>query len=395
LQLVFFNKDRPNFGQTFGGIQMPLDLNTNLLKQFMLSGGAAMSGMPWLQAIAPIGINTLQAQNQYGATMGSGGGSSGQGFDMQAMMKYILGGGMPGSTMKSSDKGVQFTIPQTQFSKGNQNDLQPFAQGASLGVPTPNVPTPSANMNLPPFGLPDLMKMLQNPSVSQQGNQMPNLAGLTPQDVNNIITGKLNIEQMNQAKAMQSIDMIYKGALTREAIARANEMNVPKDTRTAAIQNYEYALESGYRGTFDEFVNQKGNEATSIEEWKQAKADGYEGTYYDWKKEMTALGGGLSLDEKVQQKIGLGQAEGQVFFDSGAWIKDIQDYSGSKQARVDEVMSGKPKSQLVYERIVESIAGRGGELVDAPEWSKDGKFLIFKVKWSSGDIREYKHAVVE
>jgi hypothetical protein len=249
-----------------------MPINQDALIQMMSAMGAGLNQQPWTQ-----NINQL-LQGAYGAKKQAG---------LIDMMKQIIGGEMPGAKASIGEDGVKLNLP------ANADIVSEAFGTAKAGAQASNIPTATGTgtgqAGTQAMGAGNVN--LLNPSSSQPGMNLTaaDLVGLTPQDVNAALSGALNVEQLRQKKVTDVMDMIYKGALTKEAVARSERMNLPEDTRTAAIKNYEYYLEGGGTKSFDEF-SAPGGEPTSVEEWKQAQAGGYGGTYYEWKKEMATLG---------------------------------------------------------------------------------------------------------
>lgn len=118
------------------------------------------------------------------------------------------------------------------------------------------------------------------------------------------MTGAINVfglhqkgQQFEQQKLTDLMDMLYKGALTEQAYATAERAGIPKDERTTAIKNYEYARTQGYKGSFTDF--EKDARTTRQKEYEQAVGEGYDGTFHDWLRDITALGGGLNLEDYI------------------------------------------------------------------------------------------------
>ncbi len=388
---------------------MPFD--PNFLMQVMLGAGSGLNPDPWVQNLAGLGSDTLKSENMWKAIMGGKGG--GKDKTLSGLIKAIMGGGITDSKLSIDDKGAVINLAPKMVSeyfggeapkmgegfKGTPAEFGNFTpETFSLGK-TPNVTAPESSSNLPTGpGVMDIMKAFiggENPLASQPGTAMPNLAGLTPKDIANAFGARANIERLKQSREALPSDIGYKKALTQQALATAKKMNLPEDKRTAAIKNYEYAVEGGYRKPFDEFVAPGGKEATSIQEWKQAVAGGYTEPYHVWKKEMTALGGGLSLGEKVVQKKAFGSLKGQLYFDDPKSVEDLTKHMSSKGVRTKILFADDPKEAEAEERVkfFEGKIAAGNGVIQDIKLSEDGRTMIWTVKWPSGDIEEIKRAI--
>jgi hypothetical protein len=147
------------------------------------------------------------------------------------LFKKMLGGEVPeGGKLTMDSKGMKMDMPKASFMsqslEGETGGMGAPREGAtldpgkySLGVPTPNVPTPTMP-NLPTQQEGGALSKLLNPSGSQPGISASDLAGLTPENVSAALAGALNIEGLSQKKMTDMVDMIYKGALTGQARAR-------------------------------------------------------------------------------------------------------------------------------------------------------------------------------
>ena len=396
---------------------MPFD--PNFLMQAMLATGSGLNPDPWVQNLAGLGSDTLQSENMWKAIMGGGAGAGaggkGQNDFMMNLLKSIMSGEkVTDSKLTLGDDGMKIDLSPKMVSehfggggagkmgegfKGTPAEFGNFIpETFSLGQ-APNVTAPEPSSNLPTGpGVMDILKTFmggENPSVSQPGTAMPNLAGLTPKDIASAFEARANIEQLKQSREALPSNIGYKKALTQQALATAKKMNLPKDERTKAIQNYEYAVEHGYNRPFEEFVNPE-KDPNSYEEWKRAVKGGYAEPYHVWKKEMTALGGGLSLEEKVTQKKSFGSLKGQLYFKDPKWIDDLTKHMSSKEIRTEVMFADDPVNTRATEKAkyVESkISAGGGVLIEDTKWSEDGKTMIWTVKWPSGDVETIRYAV--
>ena len=243
---------------------------------------------------------------------------------MGIFQKMLKGELAEGTEMKlSGDKGMTMSIPSFQIKQlsGESGGLFGGGEGLSLGGTPPSVPTPQANPS--PFGvqaptMPNLpapapqqagggnmgaLAKLLNPSSSLPDIPRSALAGLSTQDISAALSGMLGVEGLDQKKLETLLDMPYKDAATKsalagipykqaltiEALARVQKMNMPDDERTAAMKNYQYALGQGSKLTFDEWMQtQTGN----WKDYQKAVEGGYSGGFQTWLEHMRSIGGG-------------------------------------------------------------------------------------------------------
>ena len=394
---------------------MPFD--PNFLLQAMLATGSGLNPDPWVQNLSGLGSDTLKSENMWKAIMGggSGAGAGGKNKTLSDLIKAIMGGGITDSKLTLDDGGAKIDMAPKMVSeyfgggsgkmgegfKGTPAEFGNFIpETFSLGQdPEVTAPEPSKNLPTGP-GVMDILKTFmsggENPSVSQPGTAMPNLAGLTPKDIARAFGARTNIERLKQSREALPSDIGYKKALTQHALLPAKKMNLPDDKRTAAIKNYEYAVEGGYKKPFDEFVAPGGKEATSIQEWKQAVAGGYTEPYHVWKKEMTALGGGLSLEEKVKTKVAMSAVKRREILADPLKIKKAvneaieKDYSLKAKLLTDDPTAQADKAKIKMEIIRSTIEdGAGsGKIIES---SREGSIITIKVKWPSGDTEEMRY----
>lgn len=289
---------------------------------------------------------------------GEDGGISMKFNDAETMTK-LLGG---------EDGTAKSPLTTPSLDSSNLNNLESFGSGLNIGGQTKSVS--------------DAL----NPSASPLGNLSPSdLAGLTPQDLSNALGIKLAFDQAEQKKVSDQQNF---GLQQSKLLAAMN-----KDERTAAIQNYEYAVQQGYKGKFDEF--QKDARTSHIKDYQYAVKEGYKGDFNSWLRDMTALGGGLTLGEKVAEKKEFSKLKGQFYFDDPKWTTELDKYMSSEDVQNKLFISDNPS----YDRQVEAIrfiegkiTGGGGEIQDVRK-SDDGESIIWKVKWPSGDVKEIKRGI--
>ena len=225
------------------------------------------------------------------------------------------------------------------------------------------------------------------------------LAGLSPQDVSRAFAGALNYEelvtkqkQLEEGKVDRLIDRIYKTALTEQAIASARKP--PKDERTALQKNYEYAKSLGYKGTVEDFG--KDTRTTHEKDYERYKAEGGDMSFHDWLRDMTALGGGLSLEEYGKRREVSADIESKKYFtDPKGLAQDVDKYINTDEVQNQLIQFADDPRQREIETvrarekyITGKIAAAGGSIVNA---ELDGRTFVFTVKWPDGKTSEVRY----
>ena len=155
---------------------------------------------------------------------------------------------------------------------------------------------------------------------------------MTPQDISQALQFKLTQDQFKQQKIRDVMDSMYKMSLIQESQKRLNERDIPKDERTAAIKNYEYAVKRGYEGSFDDW--EKDALTTNQKDYKAAVEDGYKGSFHEWLSAMKKLGAPqISIGDRVLETrtagakadVMLGDVVSQVDKEIGA----VKNYEGA------------------------------------------------------------------
>lgn len=225
---------------------------------------------------------------------------------MGLFQKMLKGELAEGTEMKlSGDKGLTMSIPKFHLDKlsGEAGGIFGGGGGLSLGGTPPSVPTPQAAPSPGAVPVPTMPNLpapapapqqqagrgLLNPSGSLPEISRSALAGLSPENISAALAGALSIEGLNQDKIKTLLDIPYKQALTRQANAYADKLNMPSDERTAAMKNYEYYLSQGGKKPFETW-----SQDTTTANWndyQKAKEGGYTGKFQEWLEHMRTIGG--------------------------------------------------------------------------------------------------------
>ena len=161
---------------------------------------------------------------------------------------------------------------------------------------------------------------------------------------------------------------------------------------TADIQNFEYAKASGFKGSFEEWSR---DVPSYIQYYDEAVKGGYEGTFHEWFREMQALGGGLSLEEKVEQKGALDtvgrqsevkapdfhqKVQEDLMKDTRAWRSSAEAETRAKAEGVpfEEARGQIQKAKVINEMGKRIRAAYAGQSVEARSdgWYVDNKLVV-------------------
>uniref|UniRef100_A0A6H1ZAN1 Uncharacterized protein n=1 Tax=viral metagenome TaxID=1070528 RepID=A0A6H1ZAN1_9ZZZZ len=243
------------------------------------------------------------------------------------------------------------------------------------------------------------------------------LAGLTPENISQALQFKFMGQEMENKKMSDLVDMIYKRALTEQAMTATTAakpiFTVPgtdirlnskeylnwykeanKDERTAAIKNFEYAQERGYRGDFEQF--QDVSKTAHQKDFAAARKDGYTGSFNEWMLEM-AKAGAINLSEIVERKAATEDVSAKKYFtDPKGLVRDVDKHINSEEVQNQLMKYIKDPRQREIETIrakekfiVSKINASGGKIVDQ---KLDGRTFVFTVKWPDGTTSEVRHA---
>ena len=233
-----------------------------------------------------------------------------------------------------------------------------------------------------------------NPKPSPLGNfSASDLAGLTPQDISAALTGKFTQEKINQEGVNSQFDNAYK-------LAQINRLMEPtKEKTTAEIENYQYAVRGGYKGTFEEWKSVK--DTTNQNDYRMARNDGYSGTFMEFLREKGEWGKTtINIGEKLDEKKAMNKLEGQLYFGKGDHIKELavrkksEDYQNTmfRLKMQDPEKAAAFESEDTVKFIEGRITGMGGK-INKVAWDKDGKTMVWTVRWPSGDTEVIRHGI--
>ena len=343
--------------------------NKLFLQYLSGAGGAMSSGQP----VGPV-LDTITQQNiaaQSKAKLNE---------KYMKMLQQMMAGEVPtGGKVTMDEKGMKFDVPKSAL------DSQKLAEEGS------QLPGGSGINWSDPNQVKKLSSIL-NPSASPLDTTGADLAGLTAADVSQALSGAVGVQGLKS-------DIEYKGQLMRESAARIRQMErpeLPKDERTAAVKNFEYAqsTEGGsFKGTFKEW--EKDAKTTHQKEFDQARAEGYKGTFHDWLRDITALGGGLSLEEKITEREAFADIKSKKYFtDPKGVAADVDKYINTEevQNKLFALDPAKRERETIREKekfIVSKIAASGGKIVKS---KVEGRTFVWTVKWPDGKTTEVRYA---
>lgn len=295
---------------------------------------------------------------------------------MMGLLQKMLGGEFAeGAKMTSDAKGTKFEIPSSAL-KRDRRSTDLAMEGSKL-----------------PGGSGTDWTKVGNPfASSQSGISGADLAGLTTGDISQALQFKFAQDELGRKKLSDIVDMIYKGSLMDYYGAMSERARTPKDERTAAVKNYEYAQEQGYKGSFAEF--EKDSKTTHQKDYKAAVEGGYEGSFHDWMLEM-AKAGAIQIGEIVSREKAKAELKGQTYFKNPDWTGDLSKHLSSDDVQNEIFQSDTPELTRTRETVkfIENKIIAGGGSIENVEWAEDGQTMIWTVKWSSGDVEEIRYGV--
>ncbi len=338
-----------------------------------------------------------------------GGGGIGNLLQNKLFLQYLSAGGAAlNPDMASIDKITQQNIAgQSQLGLTKKILAKMLASGGDFKVnkdkTSINVPTTAlSEMGIgDAFGLGEPEKATNvNPSPSSLDISGADLAGLTPENIMQALSGAVSVENLKAQRVKDVISSQYTQQLTTESRARTGQIVSPrtKDERTTAQKNYDFAkseLGGNFKGSFTEF--QDSSKTTHMKDYKRATSGGYEGTFNDWLLEMRKAGAiRVSIGEKVAEKKAKAEIENQLYFKSVDWIDDIQKNFNSIETQNKILMGMEDDPNIGTKILINDIESRitsgtsGGEIIDV---KLSGRIMTWTVKWPSGDVEEIRYAV--
>ena len=384
-------------------------------------------GMDWgaiLQMLGAVGSDILSdsgGKNTLGAMTQQLGAKN-----MQNLLQQMLAGG---GKMTADSSGMKLNLPASFMSQALGGTEK---GGVWEGLASPWNPQGSSSsqgggsLASSPFGT-------QAPTgAGASKGYTGSLAGLSADDIAKVVQLKMaqdkltfEREQLANETPSKILDMMYKGQLMQESASRieaAKEEEERKkpvftipgtdislnakeyldykkmtnETKSALIKDYEYAVKNqGYEGSLIDFKNE--GETTHQKEYKEAVKGGYGGSFNDWLVAMRKAGAtNIDLSTKLAETKAKAELGGQLYFEDPKWTKDVDtkvDAFNKDQAWLIEEKDRPLATAKVKIRAIEEKIIAGGGQVQGVNWGEDGKTMIWKVKWPSGDVKEIRYAV--
>jgi hypothetical protein len=402
-----------NLWESFGNV-----MQNQLVRQFLASAGSAVGGPGSVgEALGGMVNKDIQGQN-YNALLkkmlgpdGSKGTFDNTGLTLKIpntdpMISQLLGGGQ-------GQGGMSLMSPEVI------NSLNPTGQNPDAGLPTPQIGTTQTAGGRP---------SIANPfAIDQQGTSYPelnasDLAGLSPE----MIASAFGLAQ--QAKSVP-IENAYRQALTQQAIAQTENIPIQQQLELMKLQK-EAALDQPFG------IKGPGGMEVSLREWSslpekdrnylvakhgaeilgdtnfmsqrewEATAPTEQGRFLrdimlhpamkkvamDLKRAGATT---VNLNTKLEEKKAMGDLEGQLYFSDPKWTEDLGKHLNSEDVQNETFTSktpGRVKAKATVKFIEDKITGGGGKIRDV-KMDKDGRTMVWEVRWPSGDIKKLRYVV--
>ena len=391
-----------NTGTNTGGIEGLLQ-NKLFLQYLSGAGSALQQGQPVAPALDKITNQSISAQNY------------------AKLLSKLLGSDESKGTF--SNKGLNLTIPASELKSGaflGDNPLgNPLSttstQTQALTSSSSPAPSPSINPNQMGVVNPFAGSPLRNISASD-------LAGLTTQDLSTILSGALSVEQLKQKKVSDVIDSMYKQAQISkmekgDSLDQAFPVDVPgvgkvthRQWSTMPDKEKQYAL-------FVNMAKQLGDKDIMSKEEYESYVDSLkpnERTRFlkdllkdpklmQAEKSLRQAGAtNISLDTKLTEKKAMSDVETRNYFAKGEHITDLNKHmekadfanvpgkAGSAEY-IANVANAKANEGINF--IKSKILAGGGTLAAPTRFEKDGKTMVWTVKWPDGEVKEIRAGV--
>lgn len=346
-----------------------------MLVQYMSAAGADIG------AGKPLGANVNAATKQNLAAQSQA----------KILQKILAGGG------KISVDKNKFNIsgePGMLKEGGVFGGGEATGTGASTGAGS----AAGESSNVPQTGTSFMSQLLQgninpNPPASPLGNINANdLVGLTPEN----ISGALALKQHQDKLTQESINSRFDNLLK---LSQASKL-MDDDKKTAEIRNYEYAVKSGFKGSFDDWSNVK--DSTDWKNYLKVKSEGiFKGSFFDYQKELAnAKSTKISVGESAEKAAAVADATENVkhkkYFESPEFTAGVDKHIASDAVQDKLIKSGPPgnlkRNKAEAAEKIEYIKSKISAKGDIVDMSLQGRTIVFKVKWNDGTTGEVRYA---
>jgi len=364
-------------------------LQNKLLLQYLAGAGADISaGQPIGQNVNLITQQNIAAQNFMG------------------LLAKMLKGEVPeGGKVTIDNKGTKITVPKESTTM--PAPLRSAIEGSQL-------PGGSGIDWTDPRNLSKLGVL--NPSASPAIGGAE-LAGLTPANISQALTGAISVEALKQKKLTDLVDMAYRRALTEQALANVEKARKPEALDQPFVGGLtlrqfnaltpdakEYVLaKHGARilGDTDFMPKREWDETSPTEKKKFLTELAEDPRLLDLQKELLEAGRNvISIGEKAETAAAVRGAVENVkakkyFADPKGLARDVDRYINSNEARDQIIRYSDPhkievETIRLKEKFIRSrIASAGGTIVDE---RLEGRTFVFTVKWPDGTTSEVRYA---
>ena len=359
-------------------------LQNKLFLQYLSGAGADISAG---RGLGP-NINAITQQNI-------------QAQNFMKMLQYMLG---TGGKASMDSTGMKLSIPQTSdlfssFLGGKESNPEDFYRGIGAMGPAPTTPTVGGRRDF------------INPFVSSQPEfSAADLAGLTPQDISQALSGATGVEASRVDALYKQSLMDYYGAMTEglrepkiDPLDEIFDVVIPSLGREVTLREWkelpkdeqEYALYlkgSKAIGDKDPMSKEEFQSLEPTEHEKLLRSLMKHPELLNIEKQLRSAGATkISLGEKVSEKLTMGKLEGQLYFTRGTFAKDldkaIQEFTKEELYKYESAQGKIELTKFKTRYIVDAIISRNGEILSA-DWDIDGKTIIWTVKWPLTDEPE-------
>lgn len=238
---------------------------------------------------------------------------------------------------------------------------------------------------------------------------------------------KQNQDQLRMKSLTDISDMMYKSALSKQALANAEHLArpEPEDEPSGIMYNGNQLswreLKAFPPNDRSYLIYKQGaiNQGTDImdqSEWETLKPTEQEKLLRSvmkdpklksvWLEGKKAGATKLSIGEKLEQArltdLGKASRAGEIDYLSGDYTKRLDKYMNSEAVQ-NQILFGDtggkytPKqieTGIKLDWIEKDIKAKGGKIIGEPKISEDGRSMIFTVKWPESDInREVRHDI--
>jgi len=408
-------------------------LNNNLLLYFLAGAGRGIGGQGSVGDVLGQGVQQqigAESQSKVNAQymkmlqgMLAGGGKINMDKD-NINIKAPIGAfnNNSGGQTPSMSSGTSALATPTNPSAGGGDWMKDFNMGGALN---PSVSPPdvmSANL----AGLENVPQAQTQPSDIQPiPREM--LAGLTPENVSQALSGAVSVNNLRESKISEVAnrmlqERILDYEIRKDVIDTAIKLNTEKEKNSLDMQfpipvtglghvtlrewealpldtkSYEaYKFQSKIQNPDDPIMSQQ--------EWKQSVSEDNKLAYlqglkdhpelFKVAKDLASSGSTtVNIGEAVAKKAAIDEVDIKNYFRTKL-PEDVDKFISSKETRRDLIQYTEPKEKtkqtmLAKDKFIRGkIVSTGGSIMDIVT---EGRTRIYKVKWKDGSTDEVKYA---